>query len=139
MKRVLLVEDDRDDQFLMMTAFLAHEKVELLALASDGTEAITLLEHLPADNLPKFIIADINMPTMGGTELLTFLKTQQRYKSIPVLLYSVSVHRLDRDHVLRNGALDIISKPYSFNDYVEIAGSILDRLGAGDHHLKNSL
>ena len=68
LKKVLVVEDSDDDQFLAKIAFTSFDKEIEVVCVSDGVEASELLAK--DDFCPNLILLDINMPRMNGLEFL---------------------------------------------------------------------
>ncbi len=76
-KTLLLVEDNAGDVRLTQEAFRTANKSVHLHVASDGVEALAFLrrEGKYADApRPDLILLDLNLPKMGGHEVLTFIK-----------------------------------------------------------------
>ena len=88
-RKVLLVEDDSDDQLLFQTFFSDRKDISLLPPLTNGLELIEYLRGI-SDNtdLPDLIVLDQNMPKMNGKQTLDFLKSNARYSKIPVVIYS---------------------------------------------------
>jgi len=61
-------------------------------------------------NFPKLIVLDLNMPILNGIETFRQLKNNTRYKDIPVIVYTTSVHETEREQCLEMGASDFIKK-----------------------------
>src|SRR5687767_10965856 len=86
--RVLLIDDDLDDQEIFL---LALEKTNLnikCETACDGLKGLEKLEK--SEELPHFIFLDLNMPNMDGKKCLAEIKKRQRYNDIPIIMYSTS-------------------------------------------------
>jgi len=69
------------------------------------------------DNLPDIIFLDLNMPIMNGTEFLQKIKTIDRLKDIPVVIFSTTSDERATQHVKRLGAMDFITKPDKIKDW----------------------
>jgi len=81
-KKILWVEDDK---FLSSILFKKFESSGHKVLkASDGTEALKILET----EVPDIIVLDILLPGMNGFDLLQQIKTQEKLRSIPVIMLS---------------------------------------------------
>ncbi len=81
-RRVLIMEDEMDMQFYLMTMVksLGHEPV----LARNGMQGLDLLSKERVD----LIILDVMMPEKGGGLVYKELKTHAGYKEIPLIVFS---------------------------------------------------
>ena len=105
--RVLLVEDDTDDQYFFIEALKQIENCILYAIAANGKEALQLLENRAL--LPDLIFTDINMPFMNGMEYLSEIKKNPRTWDIPVVMLSTDMSECE--HASQLGAKAFIKKP----------------------------
>jgi chemosensory pili system protein ChpA (sensor histidine kinase/response regulator) len=78
--------------------------------AKDGLEALEVLHR--STNLPDLIILDIEMPRMDGYELLSTLRAQEAYRSLPVLMVTSRAGEKHRRKALDLGASGFLVKPY---------------------------
>ena len=85
-KYCLLVEDDPDDQDLFIDALHHVSSTTGCYAVSNGEEALYTL--LQADFNPDYIFTDLNMPRMDGFEFLRILRSMERLRNIPVIVYS---------------------------------------------------
>lgn len=122
-KYILYAEDDLDDQELL-TEMLHHVDGNLkLICVEDGYQVLSFLENLrPGNNYPCIIVLDINMPNLDGMQTLKILKSQDHYRSIPVLIFSTSSAELDRVTAMNSGAAEFITKPVARGHLENIAG-----------------
>ena len=106
--RILLVEDDIDDQYFFREALSLLSPALSCQVAENGVEALKLLKELP---LFDIIFMDINMPKMNGIECLQVLKSNDSYKNIPVVILSTSSDQayIERCKIL--GATYYFTKP----------------------------
>lgn len=114
---ILLVEDDEVDR---MTVKRAVKKLKIpneLLTAENGEEALELLQD--STELPWFILLDINMPRMNGLELLKIMKSDERFKIIPVIMLTTSAQDEDRYQSFQNSVAGYVIKPVEFDDFVE--------------------
>lgn len=108
MTKILLIEDDKDLALNISELLeLNHYKV---SLASNGREALRLLEEWQ----PNLIISDVRMPEMDGSSLLSKLKDEARFRSIPFIFVSAIVESQEVRQLIDLGADDYLSKPFSF-------------------------
>lgn len=113
MKKVLVVEDDtflRNAYRVKLTKQGFDTK-----LASDGEEAITMLQTFT----PDIIILDLVMPKKDGFATLAEIKAHESWKSIPVIIASNLGQKEDIDRGMKLGAKDFIIKAdLSLNDLI---------------------
>ena len=64
-------------------------------------------------NEPNLIISDIRMPKMTGSEFLSYLKSNELFKHIPVMMLSSEESTTERIRLLEEGAVDYILKPFN--------------------------
>jgi CheY-like chemotaxis protein len=111
-KRIMLIDDDPDDQLFFRDAIQAIYPDLLCELASTCQEAFRQLEAPPP---PDFIFMDLNMPVMNGFDCLDYLKNQKEYRDIPVIIYSTSKNLNDINKTKLLGAKWFMTKPDDFN------------------------
>lgn len=117
-QRILLIDDDQDDQELFLTAVSQiSDKVDCVALA----DARMALKKLRTEELqPEAIFLDLNMPVMNGQQFLTELKNDPSIASIPVIMFSTSSQLSTIQLTKKLGALDYIVKPDNYSNLVTI-------------------
>jgi CheY-like chemotaxis protein len=121
-KKILLVDDDREDQSIINDALHLLVPDDMLWLAENGEHALEVLEtHYKNQQLPCLIVLDLNMPKMNGTQTLVKLKADERFRNIPVIIYSTSINPLEKEKCLQIGAHSYITKPVSYNEGLETA------------------
>lgn len=124
-KRVMLVEDDEDDQYLFCEALMELHPYINCQIANNGAEALELVKQQPPFDL---IFLDLNMPKVDGFECLKRLKENPVHQHIPVVIVSTSRRPEDIEKCKLLGASMFVSKPASFG---ELFGKMLDILNAG--------
>ena len=106
--RILVVDD-----FLTMRRVVFSQLREIgfddLAEAGDGEAALQQLRAGPFD----LVISDIDMPTMGGFELLSAIKTDARLRHLPVLMVAAEARKEDIVRCAQVGAAAYLVKPFS--------------------------
>ena len=122
---VLLVEDDADDVLLIRDAFSAKINVKLIH-EKNGFEALTYLKELKAKTalLPCLIIMDINMPKLNGKQLLSILKDDNDFQSIPMIVFTTSSDNTDKEYC-SNFDVPMITKPFDIDSFNETARQFL--------------
>jgi chemosensory pili system protein ChpA (sensor histidine kinase/response regulator) len=78
--------------------------------AKDGVEALELLHDAPRN--PDAILMDIEMPRMDGFELTARLRSQERYKSVPILMLTSRAGEKHRTKAMSAGVTDYLIKPF---------------------------
>lgn len=125
--KILVADDDVEDQEMLMEYFLGgglnqHD----VAFVTNGRAALEYLRHNAA--LPKLIVLDLKMPIMDGQSTLLQIKSEEKFKSIPVVIYSTSSNEQDKRKCLVNGALEYFVKPSSYNEGESMAARIIQVL-----------
>src|SRR5687768_3205781 len=87
---ILLAEDDQDDRIIFSEAFQELNTADIrLEAVEDGIDVVNLLKDISKEEeLPHLFILDQNMPKMTGKATLSYLKAHDRYRNIPVIIYS---------------------------------------------------
>ncbi|MBL9186284.1 MAG: response regulator [Opitutaceae bacterium] len=140
MGEVLLVEDDPSDVELTLRAFKRAKFANPVRVMADGAEALDYLLGAARDGkatmgpLPQLVLLDLNLPKVGGLEVLRRIKANETTKNIPVVVLTAS-HR-DENVIAsaRLGAENYIIKPVSFDNFCKVASRLSLRwalLGTG--------
>lgn len=123
---ILHVEDDENDAILFRRAC---EKAGLPAQtfrveAADEARSYLLGEGIFADRvrypLPHIIVLDLKMPRMDGFEFLKWLRQNQSFSALPVLVFTASISREDKSRAMKEGANSFFIKPASFDALVKM-------------------
>ena len=125
---VLLCEDSLGDVRLTREAFHAVNKTVNLHVVADGVEAMAYLknEHDRRCPRPDLILLDLNMPRMGGREVLAHLKTDDCFKTIPVVILTTSASETDVEACYRLAANCYLKKPVELEEFERLVKSIND-------------
>lgn len=109
---IFYADDDRDDRELFADALEEVDPGVKLVLAHDGREIIELLEN--QKDVPDFIFLDLNMPVMSGKETLKRLKSLDRLKSVPIIMYTTTSNKEEFKNLVLLGAAHCVVKGVSF-------------------------
>lgn len=114
MKKILVVDDERDIQTLFEQRFRREirEQIFSFAFAFSGEEALAYLEQNPHEAV--LILSDINMPGMSGLELLRRIKQQYEVPPPFVMMITAYTDQHNRQQAIERGADDFVSKPIDF-------------------------
>ncbi len=122
--RILLAEDDPKDVELTLNALGEYNLANDVAVARDGEEALDYVfrrgrfASRPEGN-PVVILLDLKMPKVDGLEVLQALKSDERTRSIPVVVLTSSRESCDLEACYRLGVNAFVVKPVHFGEFVE--------------------
>lgn len=108
MKRILVADDSLATRALVAAALADLKDIQVERVAT-GIDAIKLLSTSEID----LVLTDIHMPEINGLELVRFIKSDQRLRSIPVIIISTEAAEDDRRRALSLGADDYLPKPFT--------------------------
>lgn len=122
---VLLVEDNPLDVDLTLRAFKKRKLANPILVARDGAEALAWVPRWEAgETWPAVILLDVNMPLVGGIEVLSAIKEHPTLCAIPVVMLSTSRVEGDLAAAYAAGANSYIVKPVDFERFMEVAQQI---------------
>jgi two-component system chemotaxis response regulator CheY len=117
---VLIVEDSPTMRQLIAFALKRIRGVRIVE-ASDGVDGLKKLSSERFD----LILTDINMPIMDGLKLVSLVRNDSNYKSIPIVVITTEGAQEDRERALALGANDYITKPIQPTKILDVAKSLL--------------
>ncbi|AFZ65676.1 response regulator [Deinococcus peraridilitoris] len=112
---ILLIDDSSEDCFLIAQAFKELGLPHSLNAVHDGVEALSYLHTRP---VPDLILLDLHMPRMGGLEVLRSIRNHQDWRTIPVIVLTISNAEHDIRESYRRQANAYIRKPSSPDEFV---------------------
>jgi len=120
---VLLVEDETDDVELLTRALVAIRPGTIVAVASDGVEALRQLfgEGVATLLRPKLIVLDLQLPRLDGFQVLRCITADARTAQIPVVVLSGTCSPEDVGASRSYGAKACMRKPHSGGDMQRLA------------------
>jgi CheY-like chemotaxis protein len=123
-KKILFVDDDHDDCFLIQKSIQQLSDI-VVENAYDGEEALRVLENQKlSGDLPRLIVMDINMPLMDGIKTIESIKKDDQLKNIPLVVFSTSLKTLDEEYIKKQN-IEALTKPLEWSSYKEIAKKLL--------------
>jgi CheY-like chemotaxis protein len=122
--KILLIDDDEDDQLIFKDALSETSFRHECIIASNGLEGLHLLSQ--ETELPTIIFLDLNMPIMNGVEFLSRIKQDPLYNKIPVIIFSTSNNPKDEQTLPKLGASKFITKSGDFQKLKEKLMEILN-------------
>ena len=111
---VLLVEDNPADINLVEEALEEAQLDCSLHIMRDGVRAVEYIERLDAEpdhSPPDVVLLDLNLPKIGGEEVLKRVRMSPKCEGVKVLIISSSDIPADRERMLKLGASDYFRKP----------------------------
>ncbi len=120
---IILADDDEDDRAMFEEVITeVHPKVNFQS-AQDGEQLMQLLGE-EGGLLPDLIFLDLNMPVKNGKECLEEIRSNEKLRNIPVIIYSTSSSSKDIDETFDKGANLYIRKPTSFKELIALAKKV---------------
>jgi two-component system, response regulator len=124
---ILLVDDSPDDVALTVRALRKNNITNTVDVVSDGEEALRYL--FPEGNdpprqqrdgqLPALVLLDINMPKVGGLEVLRAIRAHPHTRYLPVVVLTTSSEERDIVETYDLGANSFVRKPVAFDEFLD--------------------
>ena len=111
---ILSIEDNEPDFYLLKRALekIPNLRLEIINI-NNGKGALDFIykknEHQSAPT-PDIIILDINLPYINGKEILKTIKNDEKYKMIPVIIFSTSDCSIDIENLYKSYANSYLTK-----------------------------
>lgn len=122
---IILVEDNMGDAELTIRALKKKNLANKLLHLENGAEALDYIfgsgsyANRGLTSTPKMVLLDLNMPKVGGIEVLQKIKSDERTKEIPVVILTSSNEDPDIEKCYRLGANSFIVKPVEFDKFAK--------------------
>lgn len=126
---ILLVEDNPGDVRLTRETLKETKFLNNLSVAEDGEKALAFLRRqgaYAAAPRPELILLDLNLPKIGGREVLAAIKSDPALSTIPVVILTTSKAEEDIVKSYELHANCFISKPVELEGFVKVVKSIED-------------
>lgn len=127
---ILLVEDSMDDAELTLRALKKSRIANNLYHVKDGADAIDFIfgegkySERNINEKPRLILLDLKMPKINGIEVLKRLKSDERSKSIPVVMLTSSKEDPDIKKCYELGVNSYIVKPVDFENFLKTVSEL---------------
>lgn len=127
---ILMADDDAEDCLLVQDALAEAGRNHELRFVRDGEELFDYLQHSGeyTDNddapLPDLILLDLKMPKKDGREVLQEIKSDPRFKRIPVVALTTSTAADDVGFSYEVGVNSYITKPATFRELVDLMSTL---------------
>jgi len=127
---ILLVEDNPQHVELTLRALRKHNLANNVLVAKDGAEALEFIFATGAysqrriENGPKVILLDLKLPKVDGLEVLRQIKSDERTRTIPVVVVTTSEQEPDVVESYKLGVNSYIVKPVNFDKFVQAVSEL---------------
>ena len=128
--KILLVEDNEDDEILTLRALKANDIENEVFVARDGAEALNFLfckkDYADRDpyDMPQLILLDIKLPKIDGLEVLRRIRAEKHTRLLPVVLLTSSDEERDLLEGYKSGANSYLRKPTDYTQFVQFVGHL---------------
>jgi len=124
-ERILLVEDNKDDETLTLRALKKNNILNEVIVVRDGAAALDYLlargayaGRDPAD-LPQLVLLDLNLPKVNGLSVIKQLRAEARTRLLPIVVLTSSKEDEDVIQSYEHGANSYVRKPVDFARFTE--------------------
>jgi two-component system, chemotaxis family, chemotaxis protein CheY len=124
-EREVLVVDDSKVMREMIIACLRGEAGLAFSQAASGLEAIEQLSLRAFD----LVVLDLNMPDIGGVEVVEFIRGQDTLRAIPILIVTTRGDDASRSRVLAAGASSYMTKPFQPDGILSAVRTLIGQHG----------
>lgn len=108
MAEVLVVDDSKVMREMLIACLRGRDSLAFTQ-ASSGLEAIEQLSLKHFD----LVLLDMNMPDIGGIEVVEFIRSQDRLRTVPIIIVTTRGDEASKDRALRAGATRYLTKPFT--------------------------
>ncbi|MFD2940353.1 MULTISPECIES: response regulator [Flavobacterium] len=115
--KIILAEDDKDDQELFIDALDEADIPSEVTAVENGQQLVNTLRDKSQPD-PDIIFIDVNMPVKGGKQALKEIKGDKELRDIPAVMLSTWNHPSDIEDTFEKGADLYVQKPNSFAGFV---------------------
>lgn len=123
-RKILLVEDNSDDELLALRALKKNNIANEVIVARDGQEALDYLfgegshagQEVP---LPEVILLDLKLPKIDGLEVLRRIRANEHTRHVPIVILTTSNEDIDIETSYDRGCNSYIRKPVDYEQFLE--------------------
>ena len=122
---ILLVEDNPEEAELAIRSLKKNNIANRLVHIDDGAEALDYIfsrgkySERPPHSNPRLILLDLNLPKVGGLDILKQVKSDERTKMIPIVVLTSSQEQRDVIESYKLGVNSYIVKPVNFTSFAQ--------------------
>lgn len=121
--RILMVEDDAKDVELTLTALDEYKLANEVVVTRDGEEALDYLYRrgnfrTRSSGNPAVLLLDLKLPKVDGLEVLKQIRSDEKFKVLPVVVLTSSNEEKDMVASYKLGVNAYVVKPVNFHEFV---------------------
>ena len=128
---IILVEDNPADVEMTLSALQDHNLANKVHVLRDGAEALSYIMNnvdcrpgKADEHCPKVILLDLKLPKIDGLEVLRRIRSDERTKSVPVVILTSSNEERDRIEGYKLGVNSYVVKPVDFAEFARAVKEI---------------
>ena len=127
--RIIIAEDNAADVVLVREALNAHQIPFEMTHLKDGAEAVAgLCGRQPGWNNPDLILLDLNMPKVGGLEVLSAIRKDAAFNSVPIIVLTSSPAPEEQQAARSLGVVHYLQKPSDLYEFIEQVGGAIQEV-----------
>ena len=130
MMNVLIVDDSKLMREMVAASLRPLGEIAFV-FAETGLEALERLAHTGFD----LLVLDLDMPDLGGLEVTEFVRAEERFRTLPILVVTARSDDTSRTRLLEAGASGFVAKPFAPQHLLEQARNLMSdgRAAASKH------
>lgn len=127
---ILLVEDNLSDAEMTMRALKNNKLSNTVLHVKDGAEALDYIfcegkfTDRTENQYPNLILLDLKMPKVNGIEVLERIRSDERTKTIPVVMLTSSKEDPDIEKCYKLGVNSYVVKPVEFDEFQKAVSNL---------------
>lgn len=130
-RRIVIAEDNPSDVLIIRISLQQEMPGSELAIFADGEQALVYIDEVERRQrpCPDLMLLDLNMPRVGGEEVLTRLRQCSVCSNIPVIILTSISDPDDKRRLMELGAAQYFEKPYDIDLFMtigQLAKNVLD-------------
>jgi CheY-like chemotaxis protein len=126
------VEDSNEDFRILQRLMQRLEVQNPIYRCSNGDEALEFLEQIASEDnrdtssKPSVILLDLNLPGIDGRDILSQIKQDNKFKEIPVVIFTTSSNPKDIELCYQKGANGYLIKPMNADELKKIVQAFVE-------------
>jgi CheY-like chemotaxis protein len=127
---IVVVEDNPNDAELITRVLRKHNLASKLLVLKDGVEALDFVfaqgsfAGRSLNDIPKVVLLDLKLPRVDGIEVLRRMKSDERTKTVPVVVLTSSTEQRDLHDAYALGANSYVTKPIKFDEFAKVVAEL---------------